>query len=151
MNGRPSGGFHAVHHSVERLWFFNTGRFHFVDTAFSILLSQPLLLLSGAPGDVVVWVSVTTAFVGILTHCNVDMRTGPIDFVFNTPALHRWHHSRNPDEGNSNYGENLMLWDLIFGSFYRPARRPPANIGIDEPMPRHFLGQLWYPFQPRSR
>lgn len=53
--------YHAVHHSVTRLWFFNTGRFHFVDTAKSIVLGMPLLFLCGAPGDVLMWVSMITA------------------------------------------------------------------------------------------
>ena len=139
--------FHAVHHSVERLWFFNTGRFHLVDTVVSLAFGQTLLLLAGAPADVVIWTGAVTAFIGILTHCNVDMRTGWLDFVFNTPRLHRWHHSRDPREGNSNYGENLMLFDLLFGTFLRPERRPPVNIGIDAPMPSGFLGQLAQPFR----
>lgn len=139
--------FHAVHHSVERLWFFNTGRFHLVDTVVSLAFGQVLLLLAGAPGDVVIWTGAITAFIGILTHCNVDMRTGWLDYVFNTPRLHRWHHSRDPVEGNSNYGENLMLFDLLFGTYLRPSRRPPANIGIDGPMPADFLGQLAQPFR----
>ncbi|MDF1792783.1 MAG: sterol desaturase family protein [Thalassobaculaceae bacterium] len=139
--------FHAVHHSVERLWFFNTGRFHVVDTVVSLAFGQILLMLAGAPRDVVIWTGAATAFIGILTHCNVDMRTGWLDYVFNTPRLHRWHHSRNPEEGNSNYGENLMIFDLLFGTFLRPERRSPVNIGIDGPMPRGFLGQLAQPFQ----
>lgn len=139
--------FHAVHHSVERLWFFNTGRFHLVDTVVSLAFGQVLLLLAGAPGDVVIWTGAVTAYIGILTHCNVDMRTGWLDYVFNTPRLHRWHHSRDPVEGNSNYGENLMLFDLLFGTYLRPERRPPANIGIDGPMPPNFLGQLAQPFR----
>jgi len=143
----PIWRFHAVHHSVEKLWFFNTGRFHFMDTAFSLLLSQPLIILAGAPADIVIWVGMTTAFIGMLTHCNVEMRTGLLDYVFNTPALHRWHHSRDPEEGNTNYGENLMLWDLVFRTWYRPGRRPPANIGIDQYMPRTFTEQLLHPFR----
>lgn len=139
--------FHAVHHSVERLWFFNTGRFHLVDTVVSLAFGQVLLLLAGAPSDVVIWTGSITAFIGILTHCNIDMRTGWLDYVFNTPRLHRWHHSRDPREGNSNYGENLMLFDLLFGTYLRPARRPPVNIGIDGPMPATFLGQLAQPFR----
>ena len=139
--------FHAVHHSVERLWFFNTGRFHLVDTVVSLVFGQILLVLAGAPGDVVIWTGAVTAFIGILTHCNVDMRTGWLDYVFNTPRLHRWHHSRDPREGNSNYGENLMLFDLLFGTYLRPERRPPADIGIDGPMPSGFLGQLAQPFR----
>ncbi|GAK46009.1 Sterol desaturase [Tepidicaulis marinus] len=140
--------FHAVHHSVTRLWFINTGRFHFVDTFWSILLSQPLLYVLGAPLDVFLWVSATTAFIGILTHCNIETRTGYLDLVFNTPQLHRWHHSMKLEEGNRNYGENLMLWDQLFGTYYDdPSRRPPARIGIHEPMPARFRDQLVYPFR----
>ncbi|HCX67158.1 MAG TPA: sterol desaturase, partial [Rhodobiaceae bacterium] len=36
-------------------------------------------------------VSAVTAVLGILTHCNIEMRCGPLNYVFNTPELHRWH------------------------------------------------------------
>ena len=143
----PLWRFHAVHHSAPRLWFFNTGRFHVVDTVTSILLSQPLLFIAGAPSDIFIWVTSTTAFIGMLTHCNVEMRFGPLNYVFNTPAVHRWHHSRNPIEGTSNYGENLMLLDVLLKTHFCPKRRPPANIGINDPMPARFLGQIAQPFR----
>ena len=143
--------FHAVHHSVTRLWFINTGRFHFVDSIFSILLSQPLLFLLGAPMEVFLWVSAFTAFVGILTHANIEARTGPLNFVLNTPGLHRWHHSMDLVEGNSNYGENLMVWDLIFGTYFDADRRPPVEIGIEGPMSPSFVGQLVQPFKAEGR
>jgi sterol desaturase/sphingolipid hydroxylase (fatty acid hydroxylase superfamily) len=143
----PLWRFHAVHHSSKRLWFFNTGRFHFVDTLKSMVCATPLLVLAGAPGDIIIWVSALTAFIGILTHCNVRMRFGWLNFVFNTPGLHRWHHSMDLREGNKNYGENLVLWDLIFGTYFDDARRrPPAKIGIREAMPATFLGQIVAPF-----
>ncbi len=138
--------FHAVHHSMTRLWFFNTGRFHLVDTVTGLVVGMPVLLLLGAPHDVLILVSAITAIIGILTHCNIEMRCGLLNYVFNTPSLHRWHHSKVPDEGNRNYGENLMLLDLLFGTFYLPARQPPLDIGIRHPMPPTFLGQLTAPF-----
>lgn len=46
--------FHAIHHSVRRLWFFNTGRFHLVDTLWSLLLGLPLLWLVGVPGQIMI-------------------------------------------------------------------------------------------------
>lgn len=143
--------FHAVHHSVTRLWFINTGRFHFVDSIFSIVMSQPLLFLLGAPMEVFLWVSAFTAFVGVLTHCNIETRTGVLNYVLNTPRLHRWHHSMAPEEGNTNYGENLMVWDLIFGTYFDADRRPPAEIGIEGPMPASFAGQLFQPFKKEGR
>lgn len=138
--------FHAVHHSVTRLWFFNTGRFHLVDTVTGLAVGMPVLLLLGAPHDVLVLCSALTAIIGILSHSNVVMRCGWLSYVFNTPTLHRWHHSKDLREGNRNYGENLMLFDLLLGTFYRPPRRPPADIGISHPMPETFLGQLKAPF-----
>jgi sterol desaturase/sphingolipid hydroxylase (fatty acid hydroxylase superfamily) len=139
--------FHAVHHSVRRLWFFNTGRFHIVDTLRSMVFGLPLLFVLGAPEIIFTWVSAVTAVIGLLTHCNIDMRTRWLHCVFNTPALHRWHHSRDLREGNSNYGENLMLWDVLFGTYFDASRRPPADIGIAEFMPRHYLGQVFAPFR----
>lgn len=145
----PLWRFHAVHHSVRRLWFWNTGRFHAVDTLTRIAAGVPLMWLAGAPAEVLQWISAVTAFVGILTHANLDVRCGPLNYVFNTPELHRWHHSRVAAEGNRNYGENLVVWDLVFGTWYLPSRRPPLDIGIDDPMPAGFIGQCLAPFRRR--
>lgn len=138
--------FHAVHHSVKKLWLVNTGRFHFVDSLASVAASVPFLLLSGISMDAIVWVSAITAYIGILTHCNVDMQCGALSYVFNTPNLHRWHHSMKPEEGNRNYGENLMLWDMLCGTFFLPRDRDIDEIGINEHMPRKFFAQLAAPF-----
>lgn len=139
--------FHAVHHSVGKLWLVNTGRFHFVDSLTSVLFSLPFLLLSGITMEAVIWVSAITAYIGILTHCNVDMRCGPLSLVFNTPELHRWHHSIDPTIGNRNYGENVMLWDHLFGTFYWRPGHYVETIGIQDYMPTGFLAQLAVPFR----
>lgn len=142
--------FHALHHSVERLWVVNTGRFHIVDTCFKAALGQIPLYLLGAPLPVFLWISAVTAVTGLLTHCNVVMRTGPIDWFLSTPGLHRWHHSKVLEEGNRNYGENLVLWDQLFGTYYNPDRRPPADIGIHGRIAKGFLAQLAQPFQAKG-
>lgn len=137
--------FHAVHHSVVRLWFFNTGRFHFVDAMVSVTLGQIILFTAGAPESVMLWVGMITPYIGFLTHCNIEMRFGPISYVFNTPGLHRWHHSREKEEGNRNYGENLMIWDQLFGTFFNPKREPSTNIGICDYVPQGFWAQIKAP------
>lgn len=138
---------HSVHHSVKKLWLVNTGRFHFIDSLASVLASLPFLLGSGISMDAVVWVSAITAYIGILTHCNVDMRCGPLSLLFNTPELHRWHHAVDPAIGNRNYGENLMIWDHVFGTYFHRPGEHVETIGISEYMPAEFLGQLWLPFR----
>jgi len=139
--------FHAVHHSVRRLWVVNTGRFHFVDTVVSVTFGLSMALICGAPETIIVWCAAITAFVGLLTHCNVEMRFGILNYIFNTPGLHRWHHSMVPEEGNRNYGENLMLFDQLFGTYINPDRPPSTEIGIREHMPDRLIGQIAHPFR----
>lgn len=138
--------FHAVHHSVLKLWLVNTGRFHFVDSLLAVLASLPFLLLSGMSMDAIIWVSAITAYIGILTHCNVAMNCGWLSYLFNTPTLHRWHHARESVIGNSNYGENLVLWDLLLGTYTNPPAQQVGTIGIDDHMPSGFFDQLAVPF-----
>ncbi|MGH1398944.1 MAG: sterol desaturase family protein [Alphaproteobacteria bacterium] len=138
--------FHAVHHSVTKLWFLNTGRFHFIDSVISIILAMGILAALGAPIDVMKWVSAITAFIGMLTHCNVEMRFGWLSYIFNTPGLHRWHHSKDLKEGNRNYGENVMIWDILFRTYYDADYRPPADIGMKDYMPKRFSRQIIWPF-----
>lgn len=143
---------HAIHHSVRRLWVINTGRFHFMDSVWKILLGMGVLLSLGAPLEVVQWTSIVTAYVGVLTHCNVEMRFGWLDYIFATPGVHRWHHSMNLDEGDMNYGENVVIWDLLFGTYYNSeSKRPPKFIGIPEYMPPLFRHQLMWPFLSRKK
>ncbi|PZM16188.1 sterol desaturase family protein [Rhizobium tubonense] len=142
--------FHALHHSVERLWVVNTGRFHFVDSLFKIVLSQIPLYLLGAPLPVFLWIGAVTAFIGVLTHCNLNVRTGPLDWILSTPRLHRWHHSRLLAEGNTNYGENLVLWDQVFGTYFNPPRPSSVDIGISGRVAKGFLAQLAQPFSAKG-
>ena len=138
---------HAIHHSVQKLWLVNTGRFHFIDSIVSVFASVPFLLLSGISMDAVVWVSAITAYIGILTHCNVAMECGWLNYIFNTPNLHRWHHSTERELSNSNYGENLMLWDMLLGTYLYKKGCDITSIGIDERIPVGFLDQLAAPFR----
>lgn len=148
----PLWRFHAVHHSVTKLWIVNTGRFHFINSLVSILMGTGVLIALGAPLEVVIWLSAITAYIGVLTHCNVEMNfIKPLSYIFNTPELHRWHHSKKLREGNKNYSENIMIWDHVFRTFFIDTpRRPPVNIGITQQMPARFHEQLVWPFKDLS-
>ena len=46
--------------------------------------------------------------------------------------LHRWHHSKLMHESNHNYGGNLIVWDILFGTRWLPNDRdPPEAIGME--------------------
>jgi len=137
--------FHALHHSPGRLYFVNTGRFHPIDSAKSTLLIAPVLVLLGAPEEVMLWQVAVTNYIGILSHCNIEMRLGFLNYLFNTPGVHRWHHSRVPAEADNNYGENVMLYDVLFRTHLNPDRPAPVDLGIKAAMPAGFVAQLLSP------
>ena len=125
--------FHATHHSAPRLYWLNAVRFHFVDTGLiNVGFTLPLVALGAPPEIFTLWV-VTASVHGICQHANMQMRIGPLNWVFSMAELHRWHHSRLVRESNTNYGQNLILWDIVFGTRFLPRdREPPADIGIAE-------------------
>lgn len=120
---------HALHHGSERLYWLNNFRFHPLNHAVNTAVSLFPLLLLGAPHDVLLAAVALTQPVLMLQHLNVDTRNGWLNRVFSTNELHRWHHSAEPGEANSNYGSALVLWDQVFGTF-RPPQGRPARIGL---------------------
>jgi len=141
---------HALHHSAPRLYWLNAGRFHPLDTAANYLLSAPLLILLGCGEEVIALFLLVTGIHGMFQHANIDVKLGPLNWVFSMAELHRWHHVRDTRESLCNYGANLIVWDIVFGTRYLPSeRQPPTDIGIgDMPdFPKRYIAQLASPFQ----
>lgn len=142
--------FHATHHSAPRLYWLNAARLHPVDTALLYLTSYAVLIVLGCPEIVIALFAVFDSVFGMVQHCNVQLPLGPLSYVLSTPELHRWHHSRRLEEANANYGSNLIVWDLVFGTYLLPRdRRPPTDIGVaDIPtFPQDYFGQLLSPLR----
>ncbi len=142
--------FHATHHSAPRLYWLNAARLHPVDAALLYLTSFTVLVILGCPEIVIAAFAVFDAVFGVVQHCNILLPLGPLSWIFSTPELHRWHHSRRLEEANANYGSNLIVWDLAFGTFFFPrGRRPPVDVGVAEMpgFPQGYWGQLLSPFR----
>jgi len=146
----PFWRLHATHHSAPRLYFFNAARFHPLDIVIDTTAGLIPLVLLGAPAKVMTLFALATAVLGYLQHSNVRVALGPLNYVFSMAELHRWHHAKNLDEANTNYGSNLILWDLLFGTFFWPRdRQPPETIGIPDldAFPMTYWGQLVSPLR----
>ena len=144
--------FHAVHHSPGRLWFFNAVRQHPVDKLWFMASELLVPILLGASGEVLSLYFAVTAVCGFAQHTNADLRLGPLYWVFNVVEMHRWHHSRNPAESDHNYGNNLIVYDRLFGTCFHPEARGERQgvgpIGLLNPnYPRRYWGQLLAPFR----
>jgi sterol desaturase/sphingolipid hydroxylase (fatty acid hydroxylase superfamily) len=141
--------FHAVHHSAPRLYWLNAARFHPVDIGLLYLVGYLPLIALGAPELVIMLFTLFDAVFGMFQHSNIAMRLGPLNYVFSAGEPHRWHHSRTLVEANTNYGSNLLVWDVVFGSLFLPAdREPPESIGISDmpDFPQTYGAQLAAPF-----
>ena len=145
--------FHAVHHSAKRLWFFNAFRQHPIDKAWFTFTELFFPILLGADGVVLSLYLGVTAVCGFAQHCNIDLKLGPFYWFFNVVDLHRWHHSKDVAESDNNYGNNLIVYDRLFGTYYHPEHQQKTtwqvgDIGLLNPnYPQHYLGQLVAPFQ----
>ena len=135
---------HATHHSSQRLYWLSVVRFHPLDALLQLVGHVGPLALLGTPPRVIAAVVAAASVHGLLQHSNVDVRLGPLNWIFSAAELHRWHHVREIDRANHNYGQVLLLWDVVFGTRYLPEVRPPADVGLAGPVPfpHTYFGQL---------
>jgi len=143
---------HSTHHSAERLYWLNAGRDHPLGLALLFGCEISPLIALGASEHVLAAYALFTVVVGVFQHANVDVRLGPLNWVFSLSELHRWHHSRNVSEANHNYGSNLIVWDVVFGTRFLPDRPPPVDVGLANmpDFPQTYLKQLAVPFRWRT-
>lgn len=143
--------FHATHHSSERLYWLASVRFHPVDNVVAYGLQVTPLILLGCGPEALALFTLFVSIHGLFQHGNVKVRCGWLNYVFSTPELHRWHHSRKIEDANANYGGYLIVWDLVFGTWHLPRDRAHQahDVGLhDMPQfPRDFAGQLLSPLR----
>ena len=139
--------FHAVHHSPPKLYWVNVGRFHPLEKSLQFLCDAAPFIVLGVSGEVLALYFVFYSLNGICQHCNIELRLGLLNYVISGPELHRWHHSRETRESNKNYGNNVIVWDLLFGSYFLPRDYEVAELGLrNRAYPLDFLRQMRTPF-----
>ena len=139
---------HSVHHSVEQLYWLNTARFHPVEKTLQMCLDSLPFLLIGVHERVLALYYIAYATNGFFQHCNIHLRYGPLNYIVGSAETHRWHHSRVPRESNANYGNTVIVWDLVFGTWFLPKDRDLQDLGLQErDYPKTFLGMMRAPFR----
>jgi sterol desaturase/sphingolipid hydroxylase (fatty acid hydroxylase superfamily) len=140
---------HATHHSPERLYWLNATRAHPLEHVFRSCFQMMPLARAGARAELLALQVISDAVIGLFQHANVDIRLGPLNYVFSAAPVHRWHHSRSRVEADHNYGDNFIFWDLVFGTYYRPRGREVEALGIAglRAFPSSYLAQLAAPLR----
>jgi sterol desaturase/sphingolipid hydroxylase (fatty acid hydroxylase superfamily) len=139
---------HALHHSPERLYWLNGGRRHPLS---ALVLAGPsltvLLLLGATPIAVAAWLSFMSVHLAF-QHANLDYRLGPLRHLLGVAEMHRFHHKRDFEDAQVNFGEVFLIWDRLFGSFHDAPRSPrKGEVGLrEETAPSRYWAQLLWPF-----
>lgn len=138
---------HHVHHSCPEYNMTVASRGFILDTT---LLSRPLFyalpLLGISPAHYIA-ISIVTNIWGIAQHTRMVGKLGWLDFVFATPSSHRVHHGVESHYIDKNFGEVLMVWDHLFGTFQVEGREPTYGVTVPintvNPMKIQTAGVEW--------
>lgn len=139
---------HAIHHSPERIYWLNGGRRHPLS---ALVLAGPglltLLTLGATPIAVGAWLSFMSVHLAF-QHANLDYRLGPFRHLLGVAEMHRWHHKREFEDAQVNFGEVFLIWDLLFGSFHDAPHSPgKGEVGLrEQKIPGEYVAQLLWPF-----
>jgi len=76
-----------------------------------------ILPLIGLDPTIIAVAGVISTLWGIVGHTQIINKLGPLEWIFNTPSHHRVHHGANEQYIDKNYGNLLIIWDRMFGTF----------------------------------
>lgn len=130
----PFWWLHAMHHSGQRLYAINNMRYNPLNYAINFFVGViPALLLAPPPEALYGYLALVQPIL-MLQHANIDLKSGWLNYLFSTNELHRWHHSNDTAKANSNYGNAIVLWDQIFGTFRIESAQDPGqqSVGLFE-------------------
>ena len=121
--------YHRISHRVRFLWAIHMNHHSSEEMNFAVSFRQAwlgpvskipffiLLPLIGLDPTIIAVAGVISTLWGIFGHTQVIGKLGPIEWIFNTPSHHRVHHGANEQYIDKNYGNLLIIWDRMFGTF----------------------------------
>jgi len=141
--------FHRIHHNPQRLYWFNATRFHYIDvTLLQVSGILPLLIL-GAEAKIIALVTIFSTVHGFWQHINAQQDQRILNYIFSGPELHRWHHNVKSEIANHNYGNNLIIWDHVFKTFYWPEcdKKELKKVGVQGNFSNNIKSMTLDPFK----
>jgi sterol desaturase/sphingolipid hydroxylase (fatty acid hydroxylase superfamily) len=114
---------HTMHHSPKRVSLVNGFRTNPINMIWHQMAGIFVLMLIGTPEFVIHSMIIVSTAISLFQHINANISFYGWNWVFSTADLHRWHHAVNPKDAFCNFGQNLIIWDQVFGTYWRcPAR-----------------------------
>lgn len=108
---------HIIHHSSEDFNLACALRQSISNAInFSTIFMIPAALL-GVPVKIFIILGPIHFFFQFWYHTQLISKMGLLEYFLVTPSHHRVHHAINPEYIDKNYGQILIIWDKLFGSF----------------------------------
>lgn len=142
--------FHAVHHSIEHMDWIAANRTHPVDTGITNSGFIILAILFDFSAAAYIIFSFQFSCHSLLKHSNIGVGWGPLRWLYVTPTFHHWHHANVQEAYDKNFSAQFPVWDILFGTAVMTENHGPPKYGVDDPVPRTFLGSLLYPLRPKK-
>lgn len=131
---------HTTHHSSREMNLLVSNRGTVLDLGGTMSPSYFLLAIVGVPPAMLLGVRFFGNLWGIFNHTRLIKRMGMLDEVLATPANHRVHHGTEPKYLDRNYGQTLIIWDRLFGSFQHEEEEP--TFGLVTQMDSHSVWDI---------
>jgi sterol desaturase/sphingolipid hydroxylase (fatty acid hydroxylase superfamily) len=140
---------HETHHSSRDLDWFSSVRFHPLEKILDRAIYLAPLLFLGVSDQALLILAGLDAAVATISHANVRLRIGPLIYLFVGPEMHRLHHARASTAQRCNFGNNLSIFDWLFGTAVL-REVLPEEFGLDdEGYPEgNMVRQFFYAFRP---
>ncbi len=142
---------HSIHHRPQKLYSINTARFHPIDKVVEYLFDIFMFIAIGAEIEIIYLYYIYFAINGFFQHSNTKVELGLFNKVIASAELHRLHHDIDPKEANHNFGNNTILWDIVFKTYKSPDLSVGALGVIDRYEPKSLGQQFLHPFQVISK
>ena len=118
---------HSVHHSSREYNLTTAQRLSWLESLYEWMFFIPLLLIGFDALQILASLLIVVIYQTWI-HTEKIGRLGCLDGIFNTPSVHRVHHSINAIYLDKNYGGILILWDRMFGTYQTEIQRPVYGI-----------------------
>lgn len=124
-------GVHVVHHQSDDFNFTVAARITVFQAAARSLFWAFLPIL-GFPPEMITLLLMIHGTYPFFTHTQLVGKLGFLEYFLVTPSHHRVHHSSNPEYLDKNYGDVLIIWDKMFGTFKKEETK--AVYGLTSPL-----------------
>jgi sterol desaturase/sphingolipid hydroxylase (fatty acid hydroxylase superfamily) len=139
---------HSLHHSAPALSIITGVRHFWLEDAINTAVFPILGIIFKVPPEVVAIVTFIYILPEGLSHSNIRLSLGRYSLIFNNPQYHRIHHSAEPQHQNKNFCKMLPLFDVIFGTAWKPGKDEfPATGLVPREKPTGFLDGIIWPIR----